>query len=150
MIKKHSSCFYFGCTDSNLTKSAMRDLDTMDGKKEELAIDIKKTGQLNGLGHLNATVITPQNARSEKERAFQEQNAALTQQDRYKFLRSTLRYEFMTPDEQMEGREITPRDILLAFDDVTSTHGIPHIKYARGKKLRIIFTMSEISCAAIQ
>ena len=52
--------------------------------------------------------------------------------DRYSFLRRRLKYEFMTPEDFGANESVTVFDIIDAFNEVTSTHGFPHIKFARG------------------
>jgi hypothetical protein len=52
---------------------------------------------------------------------------------RYEFLRHKLRYEFMTPYDHPEHVMVKPRDMIAAFVEVTSAHGIPHINAARGR-----------------
>lgn len=54
------------------------------------------------------------------------------QKDRYNFLRSKLRYEFITPEDWDGNDVVKPSDMISAFVEVTSAHGVPHVAFARG------------------
>jgi hypothetical protein len=45
---------------------------------------------------------------------------------------SKLRYRFITPEEFSDDEELEVCDILNAFRDVTTAHGVPHIGNAKG------------------
>jgi len=62
------------------------------------------------------------------------------EEDRYAFLRNKLHYEFMTQEDFEELDAIRPTDMMTAFVEVTSAHGVPEIYESRGAQ--IFFTIT--------
>jgi len=46
---------------------------------------------------------------------------------------SKLRYRFLTPEEFSDDEEVEVCDIMNAFRDVTTAHGVPHVGNAKGR-----------------
>jgi len=47
-----------------------------------------------------------------------------------------MRYQYMTPEDFGDDVPMGSADILKAFKGLSSTHGIPHVSNARGKRRR--------------
>jgi len=84
------------------------------------------------VGPINSPVDL-QNFLQGKHSDGMEQNQAEPNESPNAFLRNQLRYEFMTPSDLSHNETVGPRDMMNAFVEVTSAHGIPHISFARGK-----------------